>query len=94
MSTKPSKPSKRPKIAVIVAEAMGRHGPTDDDRLAAILRNSHGLKPSSVRGRRAELVRAGEVERVGETQDGRGVYDIKGIKRTPAVPLEQKTLWS
>ncbi len=89
MSTK----FRRPKIAVIVVEAIRRHGPIDDDRLAAILRNSHGLKPSSVRGRRAELVRAGELQRVAETKDRRGVYDIRGIVRTPKTPTAQKTLW-
>lgn len=84
---------KRPRIAVLVLEAVRRHGPVTDEKLCAILRAHHGLKDSSVRGRRAELVRAGELEQVGRTADGRGLFDIRGLRRRPAMPPEQRNLF-
>jgi hypothetical protein len=61
-------------------------------KAAAILRASHGLPDSSVRGRRSELAKRGELAQVGKTDDGRAVWDVKGIVRKPVSPPMQLNL--
>lgn len=82
-------------LVVLVMRIAREHGPLTDPKLVAIGRSIRpGVPDSSWRGRRAELVRQGQLEKVGITRDGHSIFDVVGIVRTPAVPLEQKTLWS
>jgi hypothetical protein len=85
-----SKASKGPRIVDLVMAVLREHGPADDRKLAEIMRRQYQIKSASTRGRRAELVRAGEVERVGKTSDGHGLFDIRGIVRQPVPPPAQQ----
>ena len=85
----------RPRRRIVdrVLDVIVRHGPLTDVRLAAIMRRGYRTPDSSTRGRRADLVRLGRVERVGRTRDGHAIYDVVGIRRDPAGPVVQQQMW-
>ena len=86
-----SQPRKRPPLAVLVMRLVREHGPLTHAKLTAIGRS---IRPevgeSSWRGRCADLVGRGEIEKVGTDREGHSIFDVKGIRRKPKTPTEQR----